>query len=136
MSKSDISWIGRFEYFSKTLGQLKEAIDITEHRELSRLEELGVLLMFENTLNLACNSLQDYLQLGGKIGIYGPRDVARKSFEQGLIKDQTIWLDMINSRNEATEEYNANTIALTVQKVVNSYYNEFYKLLLKLSELT
>ena len=53
MTAKDIRWIQRFNNFNKAFARLKNAVQLTEERELSELEEQGLIQGFEYTHELA-----------------------------------------------------------------------------------
>ena len=55
----DIRWIQRFDNYLKAFNELKEAIDLTQKRDLSRLERQGVIQGFEYTHELAWKVIKD-----------------------------------------------------------------------------
>ena len=58
---SDIRWVQSFNNFVKAFYELKNAIDESKNRELSKLERQGVIQCFEYTHELAWNVLKDFL---------------------------------------------------------------------------
>ena len=47
MSKQDIRWIQRFSNFNKAFAKLEQAVKLAKERELSDLEEQGLIQSFE-----------------------------------------------------------------------------------------
>lgn len=128
MAAKDIHWIQRFNNFNKAFVQLKEAVKLSEQRELSKLEEQGLIQAFEYTHELAWNTLKDFLENRGVINMYGSKDTTREAFNAGLIEDGETWMQMIESRNLTTHSYNEATAAKIVSGVIHSYFAEFEKL--------
>jgi len=60
MSDQDIRWIQRFNNFDKALHQLKTFID---KGNLNKLEALEMIHSFENTYELAWNTLKEFLKI-------------------------------------------------------------------------
>jgi nucleotidyltransferase substrate binding protein (TIGR01987 family) len=135
MTPKDIRWIQRFNNFLKALNQLTEAVELAEQRELTKLEEQGVIQAFEFTHELAWNTLKDFLENRGVQNIYGSKDVTREAFKAGLIDNGEIWMDMIKSRNLATHTYNQTTALEIMKSVTESYFTEFNALKTKLDKL-
>jgi len=128
MTAKDIRWIQRFNNFNKAFLQLKEAIDLAEQRELSNLEALGVAHVFENTHELAWNTLKDFLENRGATNLFGARDTTRAAFKTGLIENGETWMRMIESRNVSAHPCDETTIAKIVSAVIGFYFAEFKKL--------
>lgn len=121
----DVRWKQRFDNFSRALHQLKFGCDLLKQRELSILEEQGLIQAFEYNHELAWNVLKDYLtEYGGVIGLIGSRDTTREAFKTGLIDNGELWMDMIVSRNLSSHTYNEETAKKLID-VIPSYYKEF-----------
>jgi len=84
MSKADIRWIQRFQNFKRAFQQLSAAVELAEERDLSDLEQQGLIQAFEFTHELAWNTLKDFLEAHGTtVRIYGSRDATREAFAAG-----------------------------------------------------
>ena len=62
MANEDIRWIQRFNNYRKALAKLCEAVALAEERDLTDLEQQGLIQGFEFTFDLAWKTLQDYLR--------------------------------------------------------------------------
>ena len=128
MNPTDVRWQQRFSNFRRALAQLAEAVDLSQVRELSRLERQGVIQAFEFTHELAWNVLKDYLQDQGNPDIKGSKDATRAAFKVQLIADGEAWMAMIQSRNISSHTYDERTADLLVNAVMGSYYAQFVAL--------
>ncbi len=135
MTAKDIRWLQRFHNFSKALSQLAEAVELAGQRDLSKLEEQGMIQAFEFTHELAWNTLKDFLESRGVQNIYGSKDATREAFKAGLIENGETWMDMIRSRNLTTHTYNESTALEIVEAVRDNYYRAFNALQVKLNKL-
>lgn len=122
---SDIRWQQRFKNYQKALAQLRKFI---QKKELSELEEQGLIKAFEYTYELAWTTLKDFLEYQGYADIYGSRDTIRKSFELNLIQDGQAWMDMLESRNKTSHTYNEETANEICQAVQERYFQLFERL--------
>ena len=136
MENKDIRWIQRFNNYSKALSQLGNAIVLAEQRELSELEEQGLIQAFEYTHELAWKTLKDFLNYKGNKEIYGSKDASREAFRYGLITEGEIWMNMISSRNNSSHTYNEDTAKEIVNAILKGYYGEFISLKEKLTSLS
>jgi len=136
MSGQDIRWIQRLQNFSSALENLKEAVELSDSRELSKLEKQGLIQSFEFTHELAWNLLKDYFQYQGNMEITGSRDAAREAFQKGLVSDGEAWMEMIKSRNQTSHTYNQSTADDIADKVCNRYIQEFFALEKKMQGLS
>jgi len=84
MTSTDIRWKQRFDNFSKAFKQLSDAITLSNVRDLSQLEQQGLIQAFEYTFELAWNTLKDYL-IFEKVEVKFPREVIKTSFKYELI---------------------------------------------------
>ncbi len=131
----DIRWLQRRNNFAKALGQLSRFI---ARNELNELEEQGLIKSFEYTYELAWNTLKDFFEDQGEVGINGSRDAFRLAIRRGVIASNgETWMEMIKSRSLTVHTYDVVIAESIAKKINDSYYPEFQKLhevLLKLSE--
>jgi nucleotidyltransferase substrate binding protein (TIGR01987 family) len=135
MTAKDIRWIQRFNNFDKAFIQLREAVLLAEQRNLSKLEEQGLIQAFEYTHELAWNTLKDFLEDRGVKKMFGSKDATREAFRTGLIEHGDIWMDMIKSRNLTTHTYNESIAAEIVSAVIHSYFAEFEDFQIRMTKL-
>ncbi|PCI42532.1 MAG: nucleotidyltransferase [Moraxellaceae bacterium] len=131
----DTRWQQRLSNYKQALLNLTEAVNISQRRPLSNLEQQGLIQAFEFTHELAWNCLKDYLQYQGEQNLLGSRDATRKAFSVGLITDGEQWMDMIASRNRTSHTYNKETAQQIVEAVLTHYYPLFKKLEQRLTQL-
>jgi nucleotidyltransferase substrate binding protein (TIGR01987 family) len=125
MQNQDIRWIQRLASFSKAFNQLEDAVSLSKERQLSKLEEQGVIQAFEYTHELAWKTLKDFLEERGNDALYGSKDVTRAAFKLGLIDNGDVWMDMIKSRNQTSHTYNEDIAVEIVNAVVSNYFKNF-----------
>ncbi len=135
MSRQDSRWIQRANHFDKAFSQLKEAVELAERRQLSRLEAQGLIQGFEYTHELAWKTLKEFLEARGVRDLYGSRDTSRAAFRTGLIDKAETWMEMIQSQNLTTQMYNEATAAQIVAAILGAYFAEFQTLQTKLADL-
>lgn len=135
MDNPDIRWIQRFNNFSKALLQLKDAVELSKQRPLTKLEKQGLIKAFEYTYELAWNTLKDYFEAQGETNIYGSRDAFRMAFRRGLIENGEAWMDMIKSRTLTAHTYNEDTAEKIAGDTASIYYQEFMALHARLESL-
>lgn len=128
MNSSDVRWIQRFHHFLQALTQLREAVELSRQRPLSKLEGQGLIKAFEFTHELAWNTLKDFLEDRGAAKLYGSRDATQEAFRLGLIENGDIWMEMIKSRNLTAHTYNQTTARQIIDAVTEIYLTEFESL--------
>ena len=121
--KEDIRWKQRFQNYKKALVTMESAVDIANSRELSELEKQGVIQGFEFTFELAWNVMKDYLEEQGITGIIGSKNAVKQAFNNGLIENGEIWMDMIESRNISSHSYDEEIAEKLRQKIIEIFYN-------------
>ena len=132
--EKDIRWHQRLENYSKSLNNLKEAVDISKQRELSKLEKLGLIQAFEIVYELSWNVIKDFYISQGEVSIQGSRDAFRIAFNRGLVDDGEILMKTIKSRQLTTHTYNEETADKIFEDIVNYYYDAFELLKNRLDE--
>ncbi len=121
----DIRWKQRFQNFKKALNQFDQAV---ASNTLDRLAQEGLIQRFEYTFELAWKCLQDLLQERGYDAIRGPKPVLEQAFQDGLIKNGVIWLEMLRARNEASHLYDENVFIEIYQKAKDSFPPHLHQL--------
>jgi nucleotidyltransferase substrate binding protein (TIGR01987 family) len=132
----DIRWKQRFDNYLKAFQTLVEASELAEERELSNLEQQGLIQSFEFTHELAWNVLKDYLENQGIVNIIGSRDATREAFKNGLITDGETWMDMIKARNQTTHTYNPAIADGVAEDILQRFYFAFEEMAEKFTVLS
>lgn len=123
----------KFENYSKALSRLDEGIKDYEKLALDSIRD-GVLQRFEFCTDLAWKTAREYLLDQGYADINSPKSVMKKAYSDGLIDDEFVWLDILNSRNITSRIYDEETAVNIYNKVASVYRDVFYKLLEKLKD--
>jgi len=131
----DIRWKQRFDNFLKALQTLSDAAALASERELTKLEEQGVIQSFEFTHELAWNVLKDYLEYQGVRDIVGSRGAVREAFKNALIEDGDTWMTMIRDRNLSSHTYDQDTAREIVERILRAHHLAFLKMAEKFSAL-
>jgi nucleotidyltransferase substrate binding protein (TIGR01987 family) len=131
----DIRWKQRFDNYLRAFETLRRAVDLTRQRDLSELEQLGLIQGFEFTHELAWNVLKDYLEETGISGIIGSKGATREAFKNGLIYDGEAWMEMIKSRNLSSHTYNQDTAEEVVSNILMRFYPAFEQMTTTFSTL-
>ena len=108
--------------------------DAVFQKELSVLEQAGIVQTYEITFELAWKTLKDFLESKEVIAQF-PRDVIKEAFKNNMIEEGDTWLDMLEKRNLMSHIYDETTAGLALQLIVTSYFDELYDLYLTLNKL-
>lgn len=125
MTKQDIRWQQRFNNYTSAFEQLKDGVNQAKARELSLLEQQGLIQGFEFTHELAWLVMKDYAHFQGNSVIAGSRDATREAFKMGIIEEGDLWMGMIKSRNLTTHTYNKKVAHDIAEKIADEYYPAF-----------
>lgn len=121
----DIRWQQRLSNYQRALAQLQKAVKLRQTRELSELEQQGLIQAFEYTHELAWKVMKDYLRSLGNDSVIASRDSTRAAFAAELIQNGEGWMDMILGRNLSSHTYNLNIAQGLVEKIAGVYVGLF-----------
>lgn len=129
----DIRWMQRFDNFKRSLKQLDNVMALLQARELTELEEQGVIQAFKYNYELAMNVLKDFYEFQGVQEIQGSRDTIKVAFKRGLLSKGDVWTKMIKSRALTVNAYNEEVTLVLLEDIIHLYYPEFIALREKLT---
>ncbi len=121
--------------FTNALIKFKEVV---EKEDFYKKEGFGdiyldiVVKRFEFTYEMAWKSLKRYLDFIG-IDAKNPRSVFKEAYAQQIIKDENVWLDMIEQRNLSSHIYDETEIEEILDKKIG-FKNAFSYLKTYLAE--
>jgi len=92
---------------------------------------------FEFTFELAWKLMKSYAEYQGTDKeIMGSRDAIRWAFENKLIADSNIWMEMVKRRNDTSHTYDEDTASEVVLRIKDSYYQAFVEFCDKMKALS
>jgi nucleotidyltransferase substrate binding protein (TIGR01987 family) len=122
-------WQYRYDNFQRAFLLLREAITLSETRELSALEKEGLIQRFEYTWELAWKTLKDFLEAEGIIlETVTPAATLKAAFAARIIHDGELWMKALDARNLMSHTYNLKTF----EKIATAIRKEYLPLLEKL----
>lgn len=123
MSESDKPrWEYRFDNFQRAYTLLREAIEISQKRELSQLEKEGVIQRFEYCIELAWKTLKDYLEAQNLVlEQVTPRAVIKEAFAAKLIEKGQVWMDALDARNKMSHTYDIKQFEAVIEDIRAHY---------------
>ncbi len=129
MANEDIRWIQRFNNYRKALSRLGEAVALAEERDLSDLEQQGLIQGFEFTFDLAWKTLQDYLRHHERPNDNGgPNVIIDQALADGIIKGDEVWKAMKKSRDLTSHSYDGETADDIAENILDTYHGLFIQL--------
>ena len=130
-------WEQKLSNYRKALHRLAEVVNVAKVRELNDFEADGMIQRFEFTFELAWKLLKSYAEYQGvDKEIMGSRDAIRWAFENGLITDSNVWMEMIKRRNDTSHTYDEDTASEVVDRIEDVYYQCFVYLFEKMKTLS
>lgn len=122
-------WEQKLQSFHKALNRVAEVINVMDKRQLNDFEADGLIQRFEFTFELAWKLMKSYAEFQGTDKeIMGSRDAIRWAFENKIINDSGIWMEMVKRRNDTSHTYDEETAAEVVICIKDSYYQAFMAL--------
>lgn len=125
-------WHYRFDNYRRAFSLLREAMD--QETPHSQLEKEGIIQRFEYTVELAWKTLKDYLESENVVlDQITPRNVIRRAFEAGVIKQGETWQKALDARNRMSHTYNFETFERVIAEIRSGYlaaFDELYEFLL------
>ncbi|MFY8003644.1 MAG: nucleotidyltransferase substrate binding protein [Chitinophagaceae bacterium] len=113
-------WKQRFANFSAAYKHLKYAVE--EVSNPNDLEKEGTIQRFEFTHELAWKVMKDFLKEQGIQGIIDSKDATRNAFQNELITNGQIWMDMIESRNKTVHTYLDDILQQEYHLIKEAYF--------------
>ncbi len=132
---TDIRWKQRFNNYSKAFQTLVAAVELARTRDLTDVEQQGLIQSFEFTHELAWNVLKDFLEEKGITGLIGSKDATRTAFKNGLIEDGEAWMAMIEDRNKTSHTYDPEIANAVAENILERFYPAFDEMMKKFTEL-
>src|SRR5664280_479515 len=117
----DIRWQQRFQNFDRALVLLREPFE-HDILTLSALEKEGTIQRFEFAVELAWNTLKDYMEHEGRtLETVTPRAVIKEAFGARILRDGQVWIDMINHRDLLSHKYDESIFEEAVLAIRDRY---------------
>ncbi|MCL1835981.1 MAG: nucleotidyltransferase substrate binding protein [Treponema sp.] len=129
------NWKRSFKDYKQALANLKDHVELAGSRKLTTHERQGAIQHFDTTITLAHDVMTDYLANQGIIGINESGETVHYAFDNNLIEDKQVWIDMINEHKLATEANGENNDDDFLDSIVNTYYSLFTVLAERIDEL-
>ena len=130
-------WEQKLNSYRKALSRLAEVVNVMKVRQLNDFEADGLIQRFEFTFELAWKLMKSYADYQGiDKEIMGSRDAVRWAFENKLIEESDVWMEMIKRRNDTSHTYDEDTVADVVIRVKDAYFQAFVSFYNKMKTLS
>lgn len=116
-------------HFQNAVKKLNDAKIICQHNPQNTIMRDGIIHRFELAFDLSWKASKEYLiDQGVQNDLHFPKQVLRAAYENHMIDDEEIWLDMLDSRNRTSHIYDDRIAFAIAEKIANSYLPVLEKL--------
>lgn len=118
----------KYENFCKALNNLNESKKVSE--PYSVVEQTGIAALFEICFEQSWKLMKEVLEYHGRFEqkTGSPRMIIKTAYECGMIDNEGIWLDILDTRNMLAHTYDENEARKAVTKIKNEYIPAFEEL--------
>jgi len=113
--------------FKSAVERLGEALIELENSSSSVVRD-GVIQRFEFTTELAWKATREYLLDQGFVEVNSPKSVMKEAFSYGLIKNDEIWVQILNDRNLTSRIYKEDISIEICNRIIATHFNELKSL--------
>jgi len=108
------------EQYKKALLKLEEILKV----EKSEIVRDSAIQRFEFTFDLAWKAIKVFLEENKGIICRSPKDCLREAYQQGIIKYDDFWMEMVDLRNETAHTYKEETadkVYVLLPKIIEKF---------------
>lgn len=96
----------KVESFLKSVQRLQEAIEIYQQQSSNDIIRDGMIYRFKISFEFSWKALKEYLLDQGVANeLNFPKQVLKTAYSNQMIHDESVWLDMLESRNRTSHIY-------------------------------
>lgn len=115
----------KYENFGNAVNRLNEANVAYKRNSDNDIYQDALIKRFEFTFELAWKTLREFmLDQGYSLEILSPKGVISFAWREGIISNEELWLDMLQSRNMSAHDYGRELSADIADKISNRYCKE------------
>ena len=108
----------KHENFSNAVNRLNEANVAYKKNSDNDIYQDALIKRFEFTFELAWKTLREFmLEQGYTLEILSPKGVISFAWREGIISNEELWLDMLQSRNLSAHDYGRELSADIADKI-------------------
>ena len=124
----------KYENFCASLKNMKEIYNYTEPYDNVVLT--GLVGLYEICFEQSWKMMKEILELHGyEEGATGsPKIILKTAYKAGMIKDEELWLQGLQARNNVTRSYNQNIALGIVKNAKEKFYDMFIELKREIEE--
>ena len=124
----------KYENFCASLRNMKEIYNYMEPYDNVVLT--GLVGLYEICFEQSWKMMKEILELHGyEEGATGsPKIILKTAYKAGMIKDEELWLQGLQARNNVTHSYNQNIALEIVKNAKEKFYDMFIELKREIEE--
>lgn len=127
--EKDVRWIQRFSNYRKALSRLTDAVQLSKERELSDLENQGLIQAFEFTFELCWKTLQDlFIEEKGFEKGPGPNVIIALAQKDGYIQGEDQWEEIKEARKRTAHAYDEQMAEAIAALIISQFHGMFIQL--------
>ncbi len=108
--------------FSQAVKRLNEANIAYRRHSDDDIYQDALIKRFEFTFELGWKSLREFLLAQGyRLEIPSPKGVFAFAYQEGILQDEALWLDMLESRNLTSHDYGRELSKEIADKISNRF---------------
>lgn len=118
----------KYENFCAAFENLKEIYNYDEPYDTVVLT--GLVGLYEICFDQSWKMMKEILTAHGyeASAAGSPKTILKTAFKAGMIKDDTLWLEALDARNNVSHAYNREIANYIVKQVKDKFYNMFIDL--------
>lgn len=112
----------KVESFLKSVQRLQEAIEIYQQQSSNDIIRDGMIYRFKISFEFSWKALKEYLLDQGVANeLNFPKQVLKTAYGNQMINDESVWLDMLESRNRTSHIYD-DRIAAKIARDISTRF--------------
>ena len=118
----------KYDNFCKALNNLNESQKISE--PYSIIEQTGIAALFEICFEQSWKLMKEVLEYHGRFEKKSgsARMIIKTAYECGMIDNESLWIDILETRNILAHTYSEDEAKKAVEKIRNEFISAFEKL--------
>ena len=119
-------WQERLSDYKEAIKRLQGSL---KKDDFTDLEKDGVIQRFEFTFEQARKTLKDYLEDQGFSDVVSPKKSIKQAFENNLLTQGDVWIDMLEDRNRLSYLYDQKVSESIFDNIKSKYSQELADLI-------
>ena len=119
----------KLDNFKKAVKRLNEANTAYKSDTQNCIYRDSLIKRYEFTFELAWKTLKEFIDYEGyALSIASPKNVIAFAYREGFLDDEKLWLDMLESRNLVTHDYDDELSDRIAQKISDRFCKQLQAL--------